>query len=140
MGLTLAACDPASTPDGDAPASLVRSPNAGPGNAPVPAARAVAYFNGMCAAAKLGRASLDATAAQNGFVQNSNTTTYYHQREDLSVKLADGSCSIVFTSKDNPATVQSALTGASADLGPVRFRDAGVVNGRHYYNARIRVS
>ena len=137
----LAACDTPAPAAVDAPATveLVRAANVGPGPQSVSADRAAAYFTAMCGAADRGRDSLEAVAAQNGFAQNSSTTTYYHQKEDLSIKLVGSSCSIVFTSKDDPTAVVAALKATSSTLRNVSAKDAGTQGGRHYYRAGAEV-
>jgi len=136
--LTLAACDgPQSAPSASGTSTLARSASAGPGSKPVTSSTAVNYFTALCGQTDKSRANVETAAAANGFVQNTSTTTYYHQQNDLSVKLTDGVCSIVFVSKDNPSAVRSAFDSLSGSLGPVSFRDGGVIGGEHYYNARI---
>lgn len=137
----LAACETPATGavEPPAPAELVRGPGIGPGSKSVSGDRAAAYFTAMCGAADQGRASLEAVAAQNGFAQNSSTTTYYHQKDDLSVKLSGTLCTIVFTSKDSPSRVIAALEATSAKLKVTSVRDTGVSEGRHWYSAGARV-
>lgn len=137
----LTACDTPTPAVVDAPATveLVRASNIGPGPQSVSADRAAAYFTSMCDAADRGRSSLEAVAAQNGFAQNSATSTYYHQKEDLSIKLVGSSCSIVFTSKDDPSRVVATMSAASATLRKVSAEYAGFQDGRHYFRAGAEV-
>ena len=137
----LAACDTPATGavEAPAPAELVRGPGIGPGSKSVSGDRAAAYFTAMCGAADKGRANLEAVALQNGFAQNSSTATYYHQKDDLSVKLSGTLCTIVFTSKDSPSRVIAALEATSAKLTVTTVRDMGIAEGRHLYGAGAQV-
>lgn len=80
---------------------------------------------------------MEAAAARYGFVQNTRTTTYYHQQYDLSVKRADTACSIVFVSEENPEVLRATFDGMNSGRGPIRFQDNGVRDGEHYFGARI---
>ncbi|SMO54790.1 hypothetical protein SAMN06265380_102159 [Ruegeria faecimaris] len=138
--LILAACQ--TTTESTSPSNppeIKRSSNAGPGANPVSAGQATAYFRALCGQAELGRSALEDAAAANGFVQNSKTTTYFHQKQDLSVKLTDTACSIVFVSNENPSTVNGTFNALQSDLGPISIRDVGVIGGEHYFSARIKV-
>lgn len=130
----LAACD---QPTGPANRELAlsaepipSSPSAGPGSVRLSAAQAAQAFSRVCVA------SLPdfATAPQRlgeGFVQNSTTGTYYNSRLNLSFKLIDGDCSMVFGSSANSASVLNQLSATHPDT---RARTGVFAN---LYNARI---
>jgi len=135
--LALSACaDPQRVPAQAETPALSRSASAGPGSKSVPASQALKYFTSLCGQIGNGRPSVEAAAAANGFVQNTKTTTYYHSQNNLSVKLADQNCSIVFVSKDDPSAVRSEFASPNSTLGAISFRDRGVLGGEHYYSAR----
>lgn len=134
--LALSACD-ATPPAVQAVPEVTRSAVAGPGSLPASAAVATQAFTALCGLAGQGRESVEAAAARNGFVQNTRTTTYYHQQYDLSVKLTDTACSIVFVSEEDPGVLRATFDGMNSSRGPILFQDQGVRGGEHYFSARI---
>jgi len=117
---------------------LVRSTNASPGDIPVTGSQAENLFSQTCGVSDKGRAALEVAAARNGFVQNPDTTTYFHPNLDLSVKLRDdGRCSLVFVSTQSPQTVKVPFDALNVSGRNVDFRDRGVISGEHYFSISI---
>lgn len=75
----------------------------------------------------------------NGFVQNTKTGTYYHSKDDLSVKMTETVCSIVFVSTDSSNAVQSAFDRLGGDLDGTQVRDRGLRRDKQYYSAGLRI-
>lgn len=121
-----------------APVSSIRSsPDAGPGGAPVSVARARAVFAALCVSTGGERRRTEQAAAADGFVLNTTYGTYYHPRDNLSVKLTGGDCSMVFVSRAAEAELRTALTSLNAGRPPIRWQGALRVAGDPYYNVRI---
>lgn len=106
MGLALfalSAC--ASTPIGNPvagkPAAIQVSDDAQPGPNPISANRAVAVYEALCLKQLPKFAGTEQAAiAEGGFVKHRSFGTYYHQRDNLSVKLINDGCSMVFQSTE----------------------------------------
>lgn len=124
-----------SAPSGSAP--IERVSNVEVGNTPVEAAFAAQYFVQTCGISGQGRDALERVLSRGNVVQSSDTGTYFHQDLDLSIKLQNASCSMVFVSTERPAAVAARFSGMSSAQGPVRFRDDGVIGGEHYYSVRL---
>ncbi len=124
FALALAACQSTtgSQEQGSAPASIQRSANAGPGTRSVSLARAEETFFDVCIQNGPSFQGTETAAANLGFVQNTRTATYYHPRYNLSVKLVDGTCSMVFMSNDGQVEVEQALEALSTSTTTVIFR------------------
>lgn len=75
---------------------------------------------------------MEGPAARHGFVWNSRFGTYYHPQENLSVKLVDGTCSMVFQSTAAMGDLQPALAalGAGIQLKQRSFGDQTIYNAR----------
>ena len=114
-----------------------RAADAAPGERPVPAARAVQYYSALCGQAANGRRAVEAAAGANGFVQNTKTGTYYHPQDNLSVKLTENICSMVFASESASSSVLAAFNGLSGTLSTTRARDQGKRQGKNYYSAAL---
>lgn len=142
LALGLAACQSSQTTsagDDSVPvaASIQRSPDAGPGSRPISVARAEEVFTDLCVSQAPGFSGTEAVAASYGFVQNTVYGTYYHPRENLSVKLVRGDCSMAFASSADPGELERALTSLAAPGSSIRFEQAHYINGTQYYNVRI---
>lgn len=125
----MAACQPTTVtaPDAQAPVEITRSANAGPGSRALSSNEAAAIFINLCLSQKPGFAGTQQAAAQNGFVLNTQFGTYYHPRFNLSVKLVNGRCSMVFAPRtslaDTEAAIRAAAPGAqfNASTGTARL-------------------
>lgn len=116
---------------------IERVSNVAVGDTPVEAAFAAQYFVQSCGISGQGRDALERVLSRDNVVQARDTGTYFHQDLDLSVKLQDGTCSMVFVSTERPADVAERFSRLSSAQGPVRFRDGGVIGGEHYYSVRL---
>lgn len=139
LALGLAACQ-STTDDAAGPsttASIQRSPNAGPGIRPISVARAEEVLTDLCVRQTPTFEGTEAEAASYGFVQHTVYGTYYHPRENLSVKLVRGDCSMVFASNDDPVALEQALTSLSAPGSSIRFQQRDYINGTQYYSVLV---
>lgn len=105
--LVLAGCQTTSV-EGDVP-TIEQSEDARPGALMVSPARAGQVFSDLCVAPAPTFEATEAAAAQNGLVDNPRLETYFHPSENISVKLEDGACSMVFASDADQADVESAM-------------------------------
>ena len=76
-------------------------------------------------------------AARHGFVENTTFGTYYHPRENLSVSVSDGACSMVFASDAGPIEVGQALIALETPETSILYPGPITVNGNEYYSARV---
>ena len=135
--LALAACNvPAD--QGLAAVNIVQSPNAGPGTRSLPPATATRFFKALCVDHRPGFKGTPAAAAANGFVQHSTFGTFYHPKNNQSVKLTNGECSMVFGSSASTASLQSAFEQMDANGGAIRFLRAPADDITPLYNVRIK--
>lgn len=130
----LCACQPTDAPTTAAAPLIKTSATAGPGSNPISATRARSVFASLCINQRGSQSGTEAAAAADGFVKNTTYGTYYHPRDNLSVKLIDGDCSMVFVSTASAAELQKALTSLTSG---VRFSPGASLGGTPYYNARI---
>ncbi|MFK7764858.1 MAG: hypothetical protein AB8B62_16465 [Roseobacter sp.] len=139
--LALSACTPESQGQDTAPqTTLARSNSAGPGPKLVPASVAAQFFEALCGNARAGRSAVEQAAAVNGFVQNTRTTTYYQQSYNLSVKLVEAKCSLVFASNDKASDIRRAFTEPSQRIGANgQIEDHRLENGAHYYSTALNL-
>jgi hypothetical protein len=133
LALSLSACvettaatiAPTSSPDDSA--------RVGPGPRPVSASLAVETFRAACL--DTSPTAAPAILRARGFLQNTQTGTFYSQSDNLSVKLipesGGGRCSIVFGSTEGPQRVVAA--GAPS----IRFEPSSEIDGQIYYRAFI---
>lgn len=139
LTLALTACQ--TTMDNAEPVSalkaITRSATANPGSKPISAQRATQVFTELCVQQRAGFSGTEASAAANGFVQNSRTGTYYHRRENLSVKLIRGKCSMVFVSKVPFRTLSQAFKTLKTDGRPIQFAPDTILSNVIYYRAVI---
>lgn len=140
LAFALAACETTTSTIGTSPASpgISRSANAGPGARGVSSDRATQIFAELCVRHAPGFGGTEVSAAANGFVQNAGTGAYYHQQDNLSVKLTDGRCSMVFSSKENAIALESAFEKVNSNGRKITFSPGFVVDGSSYYRAFIR--
>ncbi|MEX0280240.1 MAG: hypothetical protein AB3N13_03495 [Arenibacterium sp.] len=104
----------------------------------MPPATAARFFATLCVAHRPGFAGTPAAAAANGFVQNTTFGTFYHPKNNQSVKLVNDECSMVFGSDASESALKSAFARMDANGGKVTFRK-GLSDGQmQLYNARIR--
>lgn len=136
--LALAACQPTTTPATASAPAIKVSANAGPGANPISTARARSVFASLCVATGGSLSATEAAAAADGFIRHASFGTYYHPRDNLSVKLIEGDCSMVFASAASAAELQEALTSLTTSPA-VRFSPSVSLDGKPYYNARIAV-
>ncbi|MCX7300155.1 MAG: hypothetical protein NTX73_07205 [Rhodobacterales bacterium] len=113
------------------------SADAGPGTNPISAERARAVFSALCVDQRGSPAGTEAAAAADGFVKNTTYGTYYHPRDNLSVKLINGDCSMVFASRAPVGELEAALTSLTAGAPPVRFSPSSLPSEDPYYNVSI---
>jgi hypothetical protein len=142
--MALCACQPSvtapTTSDAVTSAPEIKvSANATPGTNPISAARARSVFAALCITSKGARPATEAAAAADGFVKHASYGTYYHPRDNLSVKLIDGDCSMVFASTASPTELEKALVSLTSGSPAVRFAASPLPDETPYYNARIAV-
>jgi len=118
-------------------ASLRRSPDAAPGSRPITVARAEEIFADVCVRQAPSFDGIEAQAASYGFVQHTTYGTFYHPRQNLSVKLVRGECSMVFASNDDPGALEQALTSLGSQGASIQFEQGQYVDGTQYYNVRV---
>ena len=118
--------------------NIPQSPNAGPGTRSLPPATATRFFKALCVDHRPGFKETPAAAAANGFVQHSTFGTFYHPKNNQSVKLIDGECSMVFGSTASLSSLRSAFEQMDANGGAIRFRRAPADYITPLYNARIK--
>lgn len=116
---------------------VARAADAAPGERAVPATRAAQYYAALCGQAANGRRAVEGAAGANGFVQNTKTGTYYHPIDDLSVKLTDNICSVVFASNSSSASVLATFNGLSGPLAGTVARDRGIRQNKNFYSAAL---
>jgi hypothetical protein len=133
----LLACQPTVTPTTTAAPVIKASASAGPGSNSISAARARSVFASLCVNQRGSRSGTETAAAADGFIKNTTYGTYYHPRDNLSVKLIDGDCSMVFASTASPAELQKALTSLTSGTPAVRFAPSVSLDSTPYYNVRI---
>jgi hypothetical protein len=135
---SLAACEaPVDVAAPPTEQTIRASADAGPGTNPISAERARAVFSALCVAQRGSPAGTEAAAAADGFVRNTTYGTYYHPRDNLSVKLIDGDCSMVFASRAPEGELKEALTSLTAGAPPVRFSPNSLPSEDPYYNVRV---
>jgi hypothetical protein len=133
----LAACQPASPAVPSGAQTIRTSAEAAPGTAPISIDRARAVFSSLCIAGLGSRTTTEKAAAEGGFVKSASTGTYYHPRDNLSVKLIDGDCSMVFASNAPERDLEAALTSLTAGSPPVLFGPGRQFGADTYFNVRI---
>lgn len=133
----LCACQPTDTPATMTAPVIKTSAQAGPGSNPITAARARSVFASLCVTQRGSPSGTEAAAAADGFVKNTTYGTYYHPRDNLSVKLINGDCSMVFVSSASATELREALTSLASGAPAVRFAPSVSPDATRYYNARI---
>ena len=133
----LAACQPASPAAPVGEQTIRTLAEAAPGTAPISLERARAVFSSLCIAGRGSRTTTEKAAAEAGFVKSASTGTYYHPRDNLSVKLIDGDCSMVFASQAPERDLRAALTSLTSGSPPVLFGPARQFGADTYFNVRI---
>ena len=134
--LALAGCEtptPTASVQTAAPQAIRVSDKASPGSQVITAARAAQVFGDLCVRNLPNFAGIESDAAQNGFVWNSTFGTYYHPTENLSVKLVDGTCSMVFQSSADLPALQGSI-GALSSRATISARSFA---NQKIYNARL---
>lgn len=81
----------------------------GPGSTLVTVADATTMFNSVCVQTAPSFTKAASVLASMPFQQNPATGTYFHKNLNLSVKLANGGCSMVFVSEEATPTLGLAL-------------------------------
>lgn len=79
-------------------ASVPISTNASPGEGLIPPSFAGNFFTEICLVTAPSFEGVPNAIAGEPFTQNSNTGTYYHNFSDLSIKVHEQGCSLVFKS------------------------------------------
>lgn len=126
-------------------AQVPQSPTAGPGPVDASPDTAAQIFNAMCLTQKPGFGGTAQAATSFPFTYNSTFGTYYHNEQNLSVKLLGDpvqTCSIVFvTSADANATIarfgQVLNTINPTDNSNVGVSASPSSDGKYFLNARI---
>ena len=117
------------------------SPNASPGAQPASPRMAAQIFNDACVQTLPNLAGAPQAIAAYPMTQHATFGTYYHNQQNLSVKLIGADCSIVFEPNITPA---AALVGfgiaVGADTNPVTIRLSPGPAGSSYINARTTAS
>ncbi len=128
-----------------------------PGETPVTIEQAIAQFSRACVDTLPEFTAAPAMLADQGFIQNPDTSTWFHQTLNLSIKLTPplggDQCSIVFASTADPDAIglalvvvmgsttvfldpDSAITKGHREDGVRFFFDAGpLYEGDQYYHA-----
>ncbi len=132
----LVACETAGVPQPVAgkPVQIKVSEDAGPGPELISSNRAVAVFKKLCLEQLPRFEGTERVAANEDFVQHKTFGTYYHPRDNLSVKPVHDGCSMVFQSKDTQTRIKADFAklpkqfGQKVDInndgiaGPALFR------------------
>ncbi|WP_123580055.1 hypothetical protein [Phaeobacter piscinae] len=136
LALTVSACQSTETTQiGTRPqTTLQQSAHAQPGSQSVSPAIATAMFSKMCGG---DRSNVATQAAKLGFVQHSTFKTYYHPKLNLSVKLRDGECSMVFASDENPQKLHQAFRANESQIGKTTFRPSLIATSTPHYNVHV---
>ena len=108
-GLLLTACETAPTVEAPVPAS----PALGPGARSLKGTDAALLFSSVCVEPYPSISKAQAALAQAGFRANPQTGTFYDGKRDASFKVnrvrSGTQCSMVFSSKDNPLQIATAM-------------------------------
>ncbi len=83
-------------------AGTAESPNAGPGAQDADSAVAARIFYDVCVETLPTHDGAAAALANYPFTRHSTFGTYYHNVQNLSVKIVGGQCSMVFATSSNP--------------------------------------
>lgn len=134
MGLALlaiTACDERAGPTDRtlAPAAIVQSSSAAPGTRPLRAFDAVNQFRRVCVAALPDFKTMPARLGK-GFVQHSVTGTYFSRQYDLSFKLIENDCSMVFAVRGDAGPVIAQLRATHPSVRAAGPRTGGLYNAR----------
>jgi hypothetical protein len=81
------------------PSRVAESPNAGPGSNLIQPDFAGNFFTEVCLTTAPDFVRVGQAIAGEPFVRNQSTGTYYHKFADLSIKVSDYGCSLVFKSE-----------------------------------------
>ncbi|UWR45530.1 hypothetical protein [Phaeobacter inhibens] len=162
--LMLAACQTTTSGSStaSAPSNVVATK---PGARPLDAMVSTSLFRSICVATYPNLPKAKQALAELGFAQNPTTGTYYDGKRDVSFKLGSGqsgkSCSMVFSSKEEPSELAIAFSVASTvgdkngsanvlvhpqgkfaetkSVGgsSMRFQHRGRINNKSYFNASL---
>jgi len=126
-------------------AQVPQSPTAGPGQTDASPDTAGQIFNAMCLTSGPDFAGAPQAAANFPFTYNTTFGTYYHNVENLSVKLLGDptqTCSIVFVTPADPAAAFARMERVINTINPtddstVTVNASRTADGKNILNARI---